>query len=44
MPWKIKHNGMRYQVVKEEDGKVVGSHMSKAKAVKHLRALYANAK
>lgn len=42
MPWRIQKKGDKWLVVKEEDGKVVGTHPSREKALAHLRALYAN--
>jgi len=42
MPWKIVKRGSQYAVVKESNGKVVGTHPSHAKALAQLRALYAN--
>jgi len=42
MPWKIVRRGSKYAVVKETTGKVVATHPSHAKALAHLRALYAN--
>ena len=38
----IKKNGKKFQVVKEGDGKVVGTHSSRNKAISQLRALYAS--
>ena len=42
MPWKVAKRGTKWVVVKADTGKVVGTHDSKAEAVKHLRAIYAN--
>lgn len=43
MPWSVKRRGHKYVVVKP-DGKVVGTHSTREKALQHLRALYANVK
>lgn len=42
MPYKIKKAGNKFQVVKAEGGKVMGTHPSRTKARAQLRALYAN--
>jgi hypothetical protein len=42
MPWTVKKSGRRWVVVKDADGKVVGTHPTRDKAVRHQRALYAN--
>lgn len=42
MPYKIKKAGDKFQVVKVEGGKVMGTHPSRTKARAQLRALYAN--
>lgn len=42
MPYKIKKSGSKYKVVKEGDGKVMGTHDTKKEALKQLKALYAN--
>lgn len=44
MPWRIQKAGNKYQVVKKEDGKVVGTHSSRTQALQHMKALYANTK
>ena len=47
MPWKIEQNaaGCRgFAVIKEDDGKLVGCHPSKSRALAHLKALYASEK
>lgn len=44
MPWEIKKAGNKYQVVKKDGGKVVGTHNSRTSAIQHMRALYANVK
>lgn len=42
MPWKVVAKGGQYCVVKADTGKVVHCHPTRAKALKHLRAIYAN--
>ena len=42
MPWHVKVNNGRYQVVKTSTGQVVGTHSSRAEAEAQLRALYAS--
>jgi len=44
MPYAIKKRGSKYVVVNKESGRVFGEHSSKSKAMKQLRALYANVK
>jgi len=44
MPWTVKKVGSKYQVVKKDDGKVVGTHGSRTQAIQHMKALYANTK
>lgn len=44
MPYKIQPQGDKFEVVKEDDGKVMGTHSTRAKAEAQLRALYANEK
>jgi len=46
MPYKVvKKYGMKpWKVVKETDGKIMGSHKSEVSARRQLRALYANEK
>jgi len=43
-PYEIQQDGDKWKVVNKETGKVHGTHSSKAKAKKHLAALYANVK
>jgi len=43
MPWIISKKGNKY-VVKNKEGKVVGTHPTRIKAIAHLRALYSNVK
>ena len=46
MPWHVEREGDGYVVRKGHSGKkgaVVGKHSTRAKALAHLRALYANA-
>lgn len=42
MPYKIKNQGNKYQVV-DDTGKVFGEHETKAKAMAQMRALYVHA-
>jgi hypothetical protein len=42
MPWHISKNGEKWDVVKDDDNTVAGSHDSEDKAKKQLAALYAN--
>jgi hypothetical protein len=42
MPWKIVKRRGKWVVINKETGKVKGTHSTKEKAVRHLRALYAN--
>ena len=44
MPWTVEKQGSKWAVVKESTGKTVGTHPSKGKAMKQLKALYANEK
>lgn len=44
MPWEVKKQGSKYLVVKQDGGKVVGTHDSEASANAQLEALYANVK
>jgi len=41
MPYSVRKRGTKYVVVSDA-GKVKGTHTSKAKANRQLRALYAN--
>jgi len=42
MPWAVRKRGSKYVVVNKETGKVKGTHSSRAKAERQVRALYAN--
>lgn len=42
MPYSVRKRGKQYMVVNKRTGKVKGTHSSKAKANRQLRALYAN--
>lgn len=42
MPYEVKPNGEKFEVVNKDNGKVMGSHASRAKAEAQMRALYAN--
>jgi len=44
MPYKIIKKGEKYQVVKKEGGRVMGTHDSEEKAKKQIAALHANVK
>jgi hypothetical protein len=44
MPWRIQKSNNKYQVVKESDGKVVGTHDSYKQAAKQLAALHIHVK
>ena len=44
MPYRIEKKGDQHCVVKEDDGKQVACHDSRAKALAQMRALYANEK
>lgn len=40
MPYGIRKSGNKYQVINKETGRVLGTHPTKAKAVKQLKAVY----
>lgn len=42
MPWSLENRDGRWCVIKEADGTNEGCHDSRADAIKHQRALYAN--
>lgn len=42
LPWDIRKQGSQYAVVKSSDGRVVGTHPTKGRALAQLRALYAS--
>jgi len=44
MPYHIEHHGNVYQVVKDQGGKVVGTHKTKKQAQAQLYALHMNVK
>lgn len=44
MPWSVRKRGSRWVVVNANTGAVKGTHESKKKAERQLRALYANVK
>lgn len=44
MPWAVRKRGSKYIVVNANTGSVKGTHDSKKKAQRQLRALYANVK
>jgi hypothetical protein len=41
MPYEVRKAGSKYQIVKKDTGKVVGTSDSKAKAEASIRARYA---
>lgn len=41
MPYSIRRSGSKYQIVKKDTGKVVGTSDSRAKAQASIRARYA---
>lgn len=41
MPYRVQKRNNSYVVVKENDGKVMGTHPSRERALAQLRALYA---
>ena len=43
MPWDVRKKGNKFQVVKK-DGKVGGTHSTKAKAQRQQAALYSSEK
>jgi hypothetical protein len=44
MPYKIEQRADKFVVVREDDGRVVGTHSSRAKATAQLKALYIHVK
>ncbi len=44
MPWHKVHTGSKWKVVKDDGGKVVGTHDTEEQANAQLAALYANEK
>lgn len=42
MPYTIRQGKGGYQVVKEGDGRVLGTHLTRAKAKRQVRAIYAS--
>lgn len=42
MPWHMERRGDKVVIVKDSDGKVVGTHSDRRKAIAQLRALYAS--
>ena len=42
MPYEIDKAGDSWQVRKQDDGKVMGTHATKSKAARQLAAIYAN--
>ena len=42
MPWRVQKKDGKFAVVKKDNGKVVGTHDTREKAEKQVRALYAN--
>ncbi len=44
MPYKVEKRGSEYCVVKKDDGKKIGCHSTREKALRQMRALYAKEK
>jgi hypothetical protein len=44
MPWHIEKRQSKFVVVKDSDGSVAGTHVTREQAQRQLRALYANTK
>ena len=42
MPYSVRKTGRKFQVVKDDDGKVMGTHSSRAGAKRQIRAIHAN--
>ena len=42
MPYSVKKDGSQWKVVKDEDGKVMGTHGTKKEAQAQVRAIYAS--
>lgn len=42
MPWNIRRSGSQYEVVQQNNGKVVGRHATRESAQRQMAALYAN--
>jgi hypothetical protein len=42
MPWHVEKRDSQFCVIKDADGSVSGCHESRAKAIRQVRALYAN--
>ena len=42
MPYSIKKRGRKYQVIKDDDGKVMGTYSSRVGAKRQIRAIHAN--
>jgi hypothetical protein len=42
MPWIIRREGSKFQVVAETTGRVVGTHATRSEAAAQVGALYAN--
>lgn len=42
MPWNIRRSGSQYEVVQENNGKIVGKHPTRTQAERQVAALYAN--
>jgi hypothetical protein len=42
MPYSIRKNGNKFEVVKDDDGKIMGEHPDREQARRQLAALYAN--
>jgi hypothetical protein len=42
MPWNIRRSGSQYEVVQENNGRVMGKHPTRSSAERQLAALYAS--
>lgn len=42
MPWNVRRSGSQYEVVQQNNGKIVGKHPTRAAAERQMAALYAN--
>lgn len=42
MPWDIRQRGSQYAVVQRDNGKIVGTHPTRAAAERQQAALYAS--
>ncbi len=42
MPFAVRKRGNKWVVISKSSGRVLGTHKTKKKAIKQLRAVYAN--